>query len=619
MKRNGFRPCSAGFMPVLLLCICAGLLSIAVFSGGEKPLVAAPAGQFEIELPNQMPTAESELAIPSPNLNGLDVHVLRPLADNIGFGDVSIRINGEGAAGIFSVNPSERGKRIRIDLKKLPGFQLLPGRNTVEVLATAFNKTVYASFVLSTTSNRLQDFNYQSFSTAGAGQQSVPEIVLLEPEGAIAMPAGKRSMPVLISGIATAATSIARVTVGGNPVPLKRGEQVKVRRLGLLNETNRIAFQLKYTLTAGSNGIPIEAIDDKGNRTQLRIPVQTSDAQSLIEFRGKKYALVVGVSKFQRPSRDLPNLEFADRDARELHEFLQTPGGGKFAPENMLLLTNEQASLDQFKRSLSMFLSKPGPEDLLVIFLATHGGPDPGAPQDRYFILHDTDPTRLSQTALLMTDLQNDLQQNVRAQRLLLLVDTCESAGLMGDPTIARRGAVNNLSNLYLEKLLYREKGRAVITAADVNEGSLEGRRWGNGHGVFTHFLLEGMRGKADDDSDSLITVGELFRFVRQQVRIETNYTQNPRLLVGENENLTIAGVAPAGRKKAGRNSSPAKSPRSRNRAASLRSQAKPPIRQSAKQKAKPVGESRAGGNRYSIVSTCKLTACQSACPSAAF
>jgi uncharacterized caspase-like protein len=182
----------------------------------------------------------------------------------------------------------------------------------------------------------------------------------------------------------------------------------------------------------------------------------------------------------------------------------------------------------------------------LIIFIATHGGPDERAPQNRYFVLHDTDYERLSDTGLPMPDLHNYLQQNVRAKRMMLLVDTCESAAMLADPTVRARGRANNLSNLYLEKLLYREEGRAVITASDVNESSLESSKWGNGHGVFTHFLLEGMRGAADANNDKFVTLGELFRFVRKSVRVETQYNQNPRMLIGTNENLKVAAVAQA-------------------------------------------------------------------------
>jgi uncharacterized caspase-like protein len=321
------------------------------------------------------------------------------------------------------------------------------------------------------------------------------------------------------------------------------GQQVKIRKLGLPHESNRVSFDLNYTLTAGTRGIPVEAVDTEGNRTQLQIPVRTITQEPPVEFRGRKYALLVGISRFKNQSQWMRNLKYADKDAEDLHEFLRTPGGGRFPPENMLLLTNEHATLSRFREALSEFVAKPGPDDLLVIFLATHGGPDVQAPQNRYFVLHDTEYQRLSDTGLPMPDLQNYLQQSVKSKRLLLLVDTCESAGLLGDPQIRARGPLNNLSNLYLEKLLYREEGRAVITASDVNESSLEGPKWGNGHGVFTHFLLEGMRGKADANNDRLITVGELFRFVRRQVRVETQFNQNPRLLIGTNENLKVAAV----------------------------------------------------------------------------
>ena len=105
------------------------------------------------------------------------------------------------------------------------------------------------------------------------------------------------------------------------------------------------------------------------------------------------------------------------------------------------------------------------------------------------------------------------------------------------------RGLRHNLVNLYTEKLLYREEGKAVITSSDVNEESAEAPRWGGGHGVFTYFLLEGLQGKADLNTDRLVTVGELFSFVRQKVRLETQFKQNPRLIENANESLTLAAV----------------------------------------------------------------------------
>ncbi len=103
----------------------------------------------------------------------------------------------------------------------------------------------------------------------------------------------------------------------------------------------------------------------------------------------------------------------------------------------------------------------------------------------------------------------------------------------------------NNLVNLYLEKLLYQEEGRAIITSSDVNEKSRESRKWGGGHGVFTYYVLEGLKGNADSNNDRLVSVGELFRYVRQRVRLDTQFEQNPRMLVGANESLALAVARP--------------------------------------------------------------------------
>jgi uncharacterized caspase-like protein len=143
-----------------------------------------------------------------------------------------------------------------------------------------------------------------------------------------------------------------------------------------------------------------------------------------------------------------------------------------------------------------------------------------------------------------MKELQDLLDQSVRAERVVVFVDTCHSAGLSGGTLTATRGVENNLINLYAARL-YTEAGRAVLTSSDVSELSQESARWGGGHGVFTWALLEGLRGEADANSDQLVTAGELFTFVRDRVRLETAFRQNPRALTGLNTDLALAAVAP--------------------------------------------------------------------------
>jgi uncharacterized caspase-like protein len=47
-------------------------------------------------------------------------------------------------------------------------------------------------------------------------------------------------------------------------------------------------------------------------------------------------------------------------------------------------------------------------------------------------------------------------------------------------------------------------------------------------HGVFTSFLLEGLRGKADTDKDGMITVDEVYRYVSREVPRANGQEQHP-------------------------------------------------------------------------------------------
>ena len=58
------------------------------------------------------------------------------------------------------------------------------------------------------------------------------------------------------------------------------------------------------------------------------------------------------------------------------------------------------------------------------------------------------------------------------------------------------RGNEGYRVNEYLKKLAESRDGCTFITASRAGEGSQESVKWGGGHGVFTHFLLEGLNYK---------------------------------------------------------------------------------------------------------------------------
>ncbi len=129
-----------------------------------------------------------------------------------------------------------------------------------------------------------------------------------------------------------------------------------------------------------------------------------------------------------------------------------------------------------------------------------------------------------------MREINDALKDILIAEKVIILADTCHSGGIDGG--IGKRSISDNseLVNRYLQNLGTAKGGIALLTSAEAREVSREGKQWGEGHGVFTHFVLEGMRGAADRNRDGIVTTGELFEYVRDKVKQETDYRQHPNI-----------------------------------------------------------------------------------------
>ena len=238
-----------------------------------------------------------------------------------------------------------------------------------------------------------------------------------------------------------------------------------------------------------------------------------------------RWALIVGISSYKHASL---NLKYAHRDAQELYNLIQTPSGGNYRADHIRFLVDEDATTANITRALRSFLQKPAKEDLVLIYFACHGAPDLDRPKNIYLLTHDTEPDDIAGTALPMREIDTSLRENLNAERVVILADTCHSAAIGG--AVGRRSNIDAAAevNSYLQNLSDTKPGLALLTSAEANEVSQEDERWGGGHGVFTHFLLEGMRGKAE--KEGIVTVGDLFEYVRENVKLETGYKQHPAI-----------------------------------------------------------------------------------------
>ncbi|MEX0602184.1 MAG: caspase family protein, partial [Bacteroidota bacterium] len=119
--------------------------------------------------------------------------------------------------------------------------------------------------------------------------------------------------------------------------------------------------------------------------------------------------------------------------------------------------------------------------------------------------------------------------------------DACHSGGIsVGYATRGLGVTESNLINQYLTDLSRSKEGVVVFTASAAGEVSQEYPELG--HGVFTYYLLEGVRGAADFNNDYTVTINELMQYVEEQVKRKTRGSQNPtRSQTSYDKDLTIS------------------------------------------------------------------------------
>lgn len=522
-------------LSVLLACAAGGPATTAQ----EQPGAVDARARFALESPD---SPGALVVAPETRVRSLPsevrIHVLEPVATTITYGAIDTRVNGEAAGTVTGIRGSTRGKIAIIDLTKAPHVRMAPGRNVVEIQGIdKAGRTHYASFVLHVAPT------IQIAKAASGQDRQPPEVDLVEPRGDVVVRSGAA---VSVRGFAVdGESSIVSIAINGRPAAIRPAEAARSIVLSKEPGAGRgaVAFEGSARPRPGDTTLVIEAKDSAGNVARVSIPLRHVPARPAERFTGRKYALVVGISTYKFREGSLRDLNYADDDARAFRDFLIRPEGGGFRAEDIVFLENERATAAAIRSALTSFLPKAGPNDLVVIYIAGHGAPDPFAPSTLYFIAHDTRVTDMPGTGVPMREVAEVVSNEVRAERVVVLVDTCRSAGLGGEGLVQSRGAENNLVHLYAEAL-FRGRGRAVLTSSDVTEQSFESERWGGGHGIFTLALLQGLRGAADSNGDGLISTAELFPFVRDRVSTETRFAQNPRVVEGEHADLVLA-VAP--------------------------------------------------------------------------
>jgi hypothetical protein len=249
------------------------------------------------------------------------------------------------------------------------------------------------------------------------------------------------------------------------------------------------------------------------------------------------HGVLVGVAAYHHLSR----LSKATYDAQDLGDLLLDPVYAGYPRANVRLLLDDRATKGAINDELDKLARRAGSEDTVVIFFSGHGaqrvgGLEPG----EYLCPVEADWSNLRGSAISTEELTSALGA-IRAGRVALFLDACHSGGV-GRPKDAMLQLQPGLSANAYERLA-EGQGRVIIASCRPNEVSWE--LGGLTNGLFTHYLLEGLRGKAAGP-DGAVRILDLFKYVSMEVPKRKD--QHPLFKGTLEDNFAISVTAPGRR-----------------------------------------------------------------------
>ena len=254
--------------------------------------------------------------------------------------------------------------------------------------------------------------------------------------------------------------------------------------------------------------------------TLTMIPTSSVKAEST-----EHYALLIGISDYQPAGPGGPDLNYADDDANDLYQTLITEHNWK--QENIIKLTDSQATKSEIQNSLNNLAAKESSNDLFLFYFAGHGSYTPDQPPideadgfDEYILTHD-------QEKILDDELVNMLEI-LDAKKIVVIIDACFSGGFFKGSDMQARTVPGPEPRELIDTLNgdLAKQGYIVLSASDDDEICAESAILQNG--VFTFYLVEGMSKTnsfpADLDNDDKVSAEEAYTYAAPKA---TNFNPN--------------------------------------------------------------------------------------------
>ncbi len=236
-----------------------------------------------------------------------------------------------------------------------------------------------------------------------------------------------------------------------------------------------------------------------------------SDARNITrnQFGGQKWAILIGIDDYIH----VKDLHYCGADMRALRDRLVASG----FPERQVKLLHDDAQEKRFlpfkaniEQQIDLVLNLAGKEDMVVLAFSGHGAHLQGGSY-----LCPTEARLGAPETLISLDKIYGQMKNSAAALKLVLVDACRNDPQVGGQKTLTESTRSFANAIQRDRL---PEGLILLNSCTAGEVSWEDEKFG--HGVFMHFLLEGLDGKADGDKNGNVTLNELSRYASLQTKV---------------------------------------------------------------------------------------------------
>lgn len=210
----------------------------------------------------------------------------------------------------------------------------------------------------------------------------------------------------------------------------------------------------------------------------------------------KLYAVVIGIANYEK----MDVLDYSDDDAYNFYSFLESKNSRN---ENVRFLVDENATAANIKAAIEDVAERAGANDKIVIYYSGHG-------VEKAIIPFESD----GQNDLLPHQEISSILQKSAAASKTLYIDACNT----------EKPEANIQQDMNFDGLTVFYSSSPGGESREYNELQ---------QGVFSYFLIDGLKGAADADGDNHITTAELYNYVFINVNNYTETEQYPWLVVG--------------------------------------------------------------------------------------